>query len=356
MVPPADSEAPQIRTWRVAEAEQGRTLAACLRTWLGGASWGEVRRLVARRHLLVNGNLCTDAARRLRAGDVIKLLPHPTAPLPTASDIRIRYLDDHVVVVEKPAGMTSVRHAEERHWPAHRKRQNPTLQELLPRAIVRSALARGAGLAGRGGSRGEARRGAGAQRAGRRPVHVYAVHRLDRDTSGLLVFARTAAAQHGLVEQFRRHTATRRYLAVVQGRVRSQTISTRLVRDRGDGRRGSTAHPTQGKLAVTHVRPLEYLGPYTLVECRLETGRTHQIRIHLAEAGHPVCGEKIYHKPLHGPPQPDLSHAPRLALHAAELAFVHPISGKPLVFEAPLPDELRQFVDRLRRSAANTHG
>lgn len=352
MAPAADSATPQAQTWRVSEAEAGATLAACLRRWLGSASWGEVRRLAARRHILVNGNLCTDAARRLRVGDVIKLLPHPTAPLPTASDIRIRYLDGHVVVVEKPAGMTSVRHAEERHWPAHRKRQNPTLQELLPRAMAQSQIA-GAAMPEAGGVRraGSLRRGRG-ERRGRKPLGpVYAVHRLDRDTSGLMVFALTAAAQRGLAEQFRRHTTSRRYLAVVQGHVRAQTIESRLVRDRGDGRRGSSSSPTRGKVAITHVKPLEQLGPYTLVECRLETGRTHQIRIHLAEAGHPVCGEKIYNKPLHGSPLPDTSHAPRLALHAAELTFVHPKSGKRLLFEAPLPDDLREFVARLRRAA-----
>ncbi len=352
MAPPAESASPQARTWRVSEAEQGQTLAASLRVWLGEASWGEVRRLVVRRYVLVNGNLCTDAARRLRAGDVIKLLPHPTAPLPTAADIRIRYVDAHVVVVEKPAGMTSVRHAEERHWPAHRKRQNPTLQELLPQALVRSQLAGEAFVERRGTRRRSVERRGRSPHGGRKPLgRVYAVHRLDRDTSGLLVFARTAVAQRGLAEQFRRHATSRRYVAVVRGRVPAQTIESRLVRDRGDGRRGSTSHPTRGKLAITHVKPLEYLGPYTLVECRLETGRTHQIRIHLAEAGHPLCGEKVYDKPLHGQARPDPSHAPRLALHAAALAFVHPVTREQLAFESPLPDDLRAFIARLRRDS-----
>lgn len=352
MALPAESDSPQARTWRVSEAEQGQTLAACLRAWLGETSWGQVRRLASRRHILVNGNLCTDAARRLRAGDVIKLLPHPTAPLPTAADIRIRYLDAHVVVVEKPAGMTSVRHAEERHWPAHRKRQNPTLQELLPQALVRSQWA-GEAVVERRRARGKSaeRPGRGRHEGGRSLGRVYAVHRLDRDTSGLLVFARTAVAQRGLAEQFRRHATSRRYVAVVRGQVQAQTIQSRLVRDRGDGRRGSTSSPTRGKLAITHVKPLEYLGPYTLVECQLETGRTHQIRIHLAEAGHPLCGEKVYDKPLHGQVRPDPSHAPRLALHAAALAFVHPITGEQLAFESPLPDDLRAFIARLRKES-----
>jgi 23S rRNA pseudouridine1911/1915/1917 synthase len=104
-----------------------------------------------------------------------------------------------------------------------------------------------------------------------------------------------------------------------------------------------------GKRAVTHVRAIEILGAYTLVECRLETGRTHQIRIHLAERGHPLCGEKVYNQPLFGQPFPDESGAPRLALHAAELAFEHPISGEQMRFDMPLPEDLADWLARLRR-------
>lgn len=152
------------------------------------------------------------------------------------------------------------------------------------------------------------------------------------------------------MEQFRKHTTQRRYLAIVEGHVEAQTIETRLVRDRGDGRRGSTDKPNVGKRAVTHVKPLEDLDGYTLIECRLETGRTHQIRIHLSELGHPLCGEKVYRKPLGGKPIPDRSGAPRLALHAASLGFQHPISGKPLYFESPLPKDLTKLLERLREA------
>ena len=195
-----------------------------------------------------------------------------------------------------------------------------------------------------------------ARKEGRRkglPPPVRAVHRLDRETSGLMVFARTAKAEQILSQQFREHTTHRRYLAVALGRVEAQTIESRLVRDRGDKRRGSTkdANANVGRRAVTHVRPLESLGDYTLVECRLETGRTHQIRIHLSENGHPLCGEKIYRQPLFGQPKPDHSGAPRVALHAAELGFVHPTSGETMKFESPLPDDLREFLNRLRREA-----
>jgi 23S rRNA pseudouridine1911/1915/1917 synthase len=123
------------------------------------------------------------------------------------------------------------------------------------------------------------------------------------------------------------------------------------VRDRGDGRRGSTKNPKLGQHAVTHVRPLEPLGKYSLVECRLETGRTHQIRIHLSELGHFVCGDKVYSQPLYRKPLEDKSRAPRLALHAAELGFVHPATGESLRFKMPLPRDLQEFIDRLRNAS-----
>jgi 23S rRNA pseudouridine1911/1915/1917 synthase len=100
---------------------------------------------------------------------------------------------------------------------------------------------------------------------------------------------------------------------------------------------------------------LEDLGEYTLVECRLETGRTHQIRIHLAEAGHPLCGEKVYQHQPGRPPLKDASGAPRIALHAAELGFHHPISGEAMRFEMPLPLDLQQFLDRLRKGKREHH-
>jgi 23S rRNA pseudouridine1911/1915/1917 synthase len=141
---------------------------------------------------------------------------------------------------------------------------------------------------------------------------------------------------------------TRRYLAVVPGHVSSQRIASRLVRDRGDHRRGSTSLPVGGKEAVTHVEVIQRLCGYTLLACRLETGRTHQIRIHLAERGHPICGEKVYNRARGGPSRPDAGGAPRLALHAAELGFLHPVSGTPLHWTMPLPNDLAGWLERLR--------
>jgi 23S rRNA pseudouridine1911/1915/1917 synthase len=139
---------------------------------------------------------------------------------------------------------------------------------------------------------------------------------------------------------------------VVPGYVPPQRIASRLVRDRGDRRRGSASLPGLGREAVTHVEAVERFPGYTLLACRLETGRTHQIRIHLAELGHPVCGEKVYNRVPGEPTRPDLSGAPRLALHAAELGIVHPVSGSPLHWMMPLPADLAQWLDRLRGSPA----
>jgi 23S rRNA pseudouridine1911/1915/1917 synthase len=135
----------------------------------------------------------------------------------------------------------------------------------------------------------------------------------------------------------------------VRGRAKNARIETWLVRDRGDGRRGSSATPGEGQRAVTHVRVVEALGEYTLLECRLETGRTHQVRIHLGEAGTPLCGERIYDRPLHGKPLPDGSGISRIALHAALLGFEHPSTGERMRWTSKLPKDIAVLVERLRR-------
>jgi 23S rRNA pseudouridine1911/1915/1917 synthase len=146
----------------------------------------------------------------------------------------------------------------------------------------------------------------------------------------------------------RGHTIERRYLALVRGRAVSRRIESWLVRDRGDGRRGS-GPPGEGQRAVTHVTVLEELGAYTLVECRLETGRTHQVRIHLGEAGTPLCGERVYDRPTNGRPLPDGSGAKRVMLHAAQLGFDHPATGKRLSWDSEMPPDMAALLKRLRR-------
>jgi 23S rRNA pseudouridine1911/1915/1917 synthase len=303
-----------------------KTLAAILRLLSPGQSWSQVRGLVESRRAKVNGELCLDPARRVHEGETVELLARP-APRPRQPEmINIHHLDEHVVVVEKPSGLSTVRHPAERKWKDRRKALSPTLEDLTPTLIVRTE---GKTVAGP-------------------PPRLRVVHRLDKETSGLVVFARTVAAERALGKQFHAHTVERRYLAVVPGFVAPRRVATRLVRDRGDGRRGSTAHPEQGKEAVTHIDVVERLKGYTLLACRLETGRTHQIRIHLAELGHPVCGDKVYRHRPDGTVRPDDSGAPRLALHAAELGFKHPTTGREMHWSMPLPPDLEEFVRRLR--------
>jgi 23S rRNA pseudouridine1911/1915/1917 synthase len=310
--------------------EAGLTVAALVRRRVPELSWNQARRLVETRHVKLDGEVCLDPARRLRAGVVVELLAKPAA-LPRQHELlTIRYLDTHVVVVEKPSGVATVRHPTERAWSARRKALHPTLEDLVPGLIARAE---------------------GRRQKGPLP-RLRIVHRLDKDTSGLVVFARTVTGESELGKQFRTHTVTRRYLAVVSGYLAPQRIATRLVRDRGDGRRGSTELPEIGKQAVTLIDVAERLPGYTLLACRLETGRTHQIRIHLAEHGHPVCGDKVYHLKPDGSKRPDLSRAPRLALHAAELGFTHPVTSAELYWNMPLPADMQAFLDRLRRAGS----
>jgi 23S rRNA pseudouridine1911/1915/1917 synthase len=322
----------------VTAADRGQTLAAFLRARLGGASWSRVQKLVRSRHVLIHGNLCTDAARRLKEGEVVKVLEAAAAAPPRTDDVRIVHLDDDVVVVDKPPGLTTTRHHEEASWPAKRRQLQPTLEELVPEAIARHLASRATGGPRLGG-----------KAARRRVPPVRAVHRIDRETSGLVVFARNVPAGRILAEQFRLHTTHRRYLALVVGRMGQGTIRSHLLRDRGDGRRGS-AEGEEGKLAVTHVTPAEHFGDaYTLMECRLETGRTHQIRIHMAESGHPLCGERVYTQTRRGAPV-DETRAPRVMLHAAELGFVHPVTGADLRFTSPLPADMKRVLAALRKA------
>ncbi len=316
--------APQ--TFTITPEQDGQTLAALVRVWLPGHTWAQARRVIETRRVHVGGDLCLDPARRLHAGEVVELRGRP-GPVPRQpEEVAVRHVDEHVVVVEKPAGMNTVRHPAERDWRERRKDLSPTLEDLVPRLIRRKEGRWDKGPAAR----------------------LRVVHRLDKETSGLVVFARTVPAERDLGRQFHAHTVTRRYLALVPGRLGEQTVRTFLVRDRGDGRRGSADAPDQGKEAVTHVAVAEKLPGYTLLWCRLETGRTHQIRIHLSELGHPVCGDKVYCHRADGTVFEDASGAPRLMLHAAELGFKHPATGQAMHWTMPPPAEFEAVLARLR--------
>jgi len=326
-------------------------------------SWGEARKVISQRRVQINGNLCLDPARRLTERDVVKVWEVPLRKPVDESAIRFVHVDDDLVIVEKPAGVTSVRHFEERRMKHKRKQLQPTLEELLPMALAKYLRAKRTSSFAKESTVTESTTPKPTRKkhspkylealerlAGR--LTIIAVHRLDRDTSGLMIFARNRRTAVRLGELFRQHAIDRRYLAVVQGAPTAQTFDSHLIRDRGDGHRGSVSEPIpdDAQRAVTHIRPIEAIGGYSVVECKLETGRTHQIRIHLAEAGHPLCGENIYHRSVDGRMHNDSSGAPRQALHSSALRFVHPMTGKILKFVMPWPDDLQRWLNQLKKT------
>lgn len=287
-----------------------RPLDRVLRELYPDASWSAVRRLVQSGKVTVDGERRTDPATPV-GGDVTLAITMsaPRQRGATPADPVIEYVDAQVVVVHKPAGVSTVPFDDS---------ERDTLVGRVQHALER---------------RERRRRGA-----------LGVVHRIDKETSGLVVFTRTLAAKRHLEQQFRAHSVHRRYLAIVEGRFEGGTFQSRLVANRGDGLRGSTDNPRLGREAITHTRALEHFAAATLVECRLETGRTHQIRIHLSEAGHPLVGERIYVRGYAGP----RVDAPRLMLHAAELGFLHPTSGAEPRFAAPLPADMQRVLSLLR--------
>jgi 23S rRNA pseudouridine1911/1915/1917 synthase len=316
----------------VRSGDAGRRLADWLADRLG-LTVSAIRRLISQQRVSIAGGVCPDPARPLQPGQRIDVELPDMESHPSGSSRKeqhrepqpiVRYADEEIVVVDKPAGLTTMRHPEEAAEFGRRARRYlpPTLADMLPGLLAR-------------------------RHGDNRPV--IAVHRLDKDTSGLVVFARTPAAARHLGRQLRAHTMDRVYQAIVRGRAREGRIESWLIADRGDGRRGSSSTSGEGQRAVSHVHVVEALGDYTLIECRLETGRTHQIRIHLGEAGTPLCGERIYDRPIHGKPAPDSSGIKRIALHAAVLRFEHPTTGAQVGWIAPLPADMRQLLERLRR-------
>ena len=293
-------------------APAGATLAAALRAQLPGRTWREVRRLCERGKVSVAGAVTLDPARRLSGGEAIEVRADAPTPEPPAPEgFRLVFEDGHLVIIEKPQGVSSV--------PYERKESGTALD------LIRDAWRR--------------------QKRAATVSPLYTVHRLDKDTSGLLCFAKTRLAERGMHRVFQQHLAEREYLALANGAVESGRIESQLVADRGDGLRGSTRRRGEGQRAVTHVEAIERLPRATLCRVRLETGRTHQIRIHLAERGNPLVGETVYIRDLERAPLA----AERLMLHAATLGFDHPVTGRPLTFRADPPKDYLLVLDRLRR-------
>jgi 23S rRNA pseudouridine1911/1915/1917 synthase len=286
-------------------------VAAC-RLW-SELTRARVKKLLADGHITVNGER-RKANHRVRTGDTIHFLLPPlreTGLTPEAISLDVLYEDDHLLVINKPKGMVV--------HPAAGHSGGTMVNALLHHCGRLSGIS------------GEARPGI--------------VHRLDKDTSGVLVAAKNDAAHLALSRQFREHTITREYVAIVHGApAREQgTVEGAIARHRTDRKKMAIAPPGKGRAAVTHFRILEEFRDYTYLALRLETGRTHQIRVHLSALGHPVAGDPVY-----GPKRPGFKFAGQ-ALHARLLRFTHPADGREMQFEAPPPEDFRQLLEHLRR-------
>ncbi len=289
-----------------------------------GLSRERVKALLDQGRVELAGKLATQPTQKSAAGMRFRIvLPAPDPAEAAAQDIplTIAYEDEHLIVIDKPAGLVV--------HPASGNRDGTLVNALLHHC--RGQLS---------GIGGVARPGI--------------VHRIDKDTSGLLVAAKSDAAHEGLAAQFADHSIHRAYLAIVGGHPvpSAGTLRGTIARSTSHRKMMALVDEGRGKHAVTHYRTLERLDDAALVECRLETGRTHQVRVHLTSIGNPLLGDPVYGR---SPARlrPLLAHLQfhRQALHAAELGFLHPISRENLCFFSELPPDMAVLLASLRSKA-----
>jgi len=290
-----------------------------------GLSRERVKTLIGDGAITVSGKIAASASAKVGGGEAFAIALPPPAPLDAqAQDIPldVAFEDDHLIVVNKPAGLVV--------HPAAGNLDGTLVNALLHHCAKDGQLR----LSGINGT-----------------LRPGIVHRIDKDTSGLLVVAKSDAAHEGLARQFADHSIARTYLAVCAGHLvpAQGTITGRIGRSDGNRKKMALLPDTssRGKHAVTHYRTMRALDHAALVECRLETGRTHQVRVHLASTGHPLVGDPVYGRD----PAPlrallaELGFR-RQALHAASLEFDHPVTRERLVFSADLPADMTELIDR----------
>ena len=267
-----------------------------------------------------SGKQLRDPAIKVRGGESVRVqVPEPAPAHNEAQDIPLKVVfeDEHLLVVDKPAGLV-----------VHPAAGN--LDGTLVNALLHHC---GGSLSGIGGV---ARPGI--------------VHRIDKDTSGLLVVAKTDVAHEGLAKQFAAHSIDRRYLAIVSGvpKTSGGTVDAPLARSTTNRKKIAIVEGSRGKRAVTHWTRLDVLRDAALMECRLETGRTHQVRVHMASLGHPLLGDQVYGRSsgIHGKLLKELVFH-RQALHAAELGFTHPVTKHRLSFSSPMPPDMQELFNAL---------
>jgi 23S rRNA pseudouridine1911/1915/1917 synthase len=311
----------------VGAEDAGERLDRFLARRLAGLSRSRLKQLIEAGRVSESGATLSDPSQKVKAGQVIQVeLPAPIAAMPEAQAIPLSVLheDEDLIVVDKPAGMV-----------VHPAPGNP--DNTLVNALIAHC---GESLSGIGGER--------------RPGIV---HRLDKDTSGLIVAAKNDFAHGRLAADFAARRIDRRYLAVAWGlpMPREGEIAGDIGRHPVDRKRMAVVKRA-GKPALTRYRVLEALGPTaSLIECRLATGRTHQIRVHLASIGHPLLGDPIYGRQtserrarLTSDGRNALVGLGRQALHAASLGFMHPRTGACLAFESPLPADMTRLINALK--------
>ena len=310
-------------TATVGAGEAGRRLDLWLAARLPDLSRTRIKALVDAGRVRVDG-AASKAAHRLKDGERVDVVVPPPAPEEMAAEaipLAVVFEDAHVLVVDKPAGMVT-------HPGAGRSTGT----------LAAAALAHAPEIAGVGGPR--------------RPGIV---HRLDKGTSGLIVLAKSREAYDSLTAQLQRRTMSRRYLCLAHGAIASLEgmIDAPIARDPRSRVRMAVARAGTGRRAVTRFRVLERFAGYTYLECRLETGRTHQIRVHLASLGHPVVGDATYGATRSR--QPDtlpsdlVEDLGGVALHAAGLSFLHPVTGETVDLSCPLPNRIARLLSHLSR-------
>jgi 23S rRNA pseudouridine1911/1915/1917 synthase len=292
-------------THSVAEAQAGRRLDQFLRAQLPEHSRAFLQKLIERGHALINGKP-GKASYKVRAGDKIAIEippPRPAEAQPEAISLDVLFEDDDLIVVNKPAGMV-----------VHPAAGN--FEHTLVNALLHHCRGKLAGIGG-------------VERPG-------IVHRLDKGTTGCIVVAKTDSAHRSLVNQFKSRGVRKIYRAACWGKFERLTgkIETAIGRSSHDRKKMSARAP-RGREAVTEYHVVKQLIGFALVELTIHTGRTHQIRVHMAHIGHPVVGDRTYGKAKIAVERP--------LLHAYKLGFAHPRTGKPVEFTAPMPDDMRQL-------------
>lgn len=305
----------QRLSFTVAEGEGGLRLDKYLSDRIGDLSRSAVTRLIDEGQVIVGGR-AVQKSDKTTVGDVITVdidEPQPVDITPEEIPLEIIYEDAHLLVVNKPKGMVV--------HPAPGNYSGTLVNALMFHCGDQLS-----------GINGELRPGI--------------VHRIDKNTSGLLVVAKSDIAHRGLAQQIKEHSFTREYLAVCYGNIREdeRTVDAPIGRHRIDRKRMCVTR-LNAKPAVTHIRVLERYPGFCYISCRLETGRTHQIRVHLSHIGHPIAGDDVY-----GPAKA-ITALGGQCLHAYRLGFVHPVSGEYLEFTADPPRVFTDFLEKLRKTA-----